>query len=78
MAEPGRIGGRLPTQMLIDQSILTQPDGADYAHPITTRPPRFSDLSPSLVSNIKKLLYLAVIPYSPHSEIQYGMIMYCF
>ena len=56
MAEPGRIGGRLPTEMLADQSTLSQLGGADYAHPITTRPPRFTDLSPSLVSNIKKLL----------------------
>ena len=38
-----------PPQILTDQLTLFQPGEADYAHQITTRPSRFSNLPPSLV-----------------------------
>ena len=36
------------TQILEDQLTLFQPGGTDYAHPITTGTPRFSDLPTAL------------------------------
>ena len=37
-----------PPNILKDQLVLSQPGGADYAHPITTGTPRFSDLPTAL------------------------------
>ena len=39
------------THILADQLTLFQPGATDYAHPITTGTPGFSDLPTALISN---------------------------
>ena len=48
LSEPGVPGEPWYPQFLADQLTLSQPRGVDYAHHITTCPPRFSDLPTAL------------------------------
>ena len=53
MLEAKGQGGRTPLQILADQLTLSQPEGADYAHPLQWHPrifrPSYGPVKPVLI-----------------------------